>query len=114
MEKGADGAKNSVSFKPLITGINEGVYVKADNQWGGYLTVGIGSNDHFKKSASFVPHKNDDGSWWLSSNHEDPMFGDKFIATWGGSWFTNLKYYRNVDRSGDRSALIAKVVQCPA
>ena len=30
MEKGADGAKDSVTFKPMINGLNDGIYVMAD------------------------------------------------------------------------------------
>jgi len=113
MEKGADGAKDSVTFKPLIRGLNDGVYVQANAQWGGYLTLGSGSNDHYKKSISFVPHKNEDGSWWLTTNHESPDLEGKYVATWGGTWFSRSTYYKAADGSGDRSALKATVVDCP-
>jgi hypothetical protein len=112
MEKGLDGAADSVSFLPQITGLLSGMYMKSDPQWGGYLTLGSGTNDHFKKSASWTPKKHGDGSWTITTNAEDATFKGKNVATWGGTWFEDEDYYSK-SSSGNRYLLTASVVDCP-
>ena len=111
-EYGLDGTAGSISFLPQITK-ESGAHLKI-SKWGGF-TFGVGSNDHFKRDATFVPTLTGlaDGSFtMLSPNNDFSYLTGKTIALWGSLFFTDNDYYKNTI-DGNRYNMIAKQVECP-